>query len=349
MKKVILRAISLILVLVLCGSVPAFAVGPDEPAEELRCLGDVNGDGTSNAIDARWVLQVSAGARAVDETGKRFADMNEDGKINAVDARWILQTASGARAQIWYIFSDGEYARLPEYTLPDALTLVNTETARIAKNGGYTVQASCTYTKNVKLTSSIATRLLNQLIAAIVQTIDPSLSLDLDQIFGMLVGIDEQNYTVTPPTEGYTRAAERFDMIPMSLQESDVVAYRQEGTKLYFTLQNTTNPTKTGTSTLGRMTESFREPAEYNAIFSGVSEFVTVKKFDQSVTGVTLCVTVDSGKITAMEMQYDDAYSFDLVLDASSLSDATLSASAKIPVKGTAATRTAIQYGDILY
>ena len=138
-------------------------------------------------------------------------------------------------------------------------------------------------------------------------------------------------------------------MIAMSLRESDIVSYRQEGTKLYFTLQNTQNPTKNGTSTLGRMTESFREQAEYMTLFSQVSEMVTANQFDQSVTGTTLCVTVENGKITAMEMQYDDAFSFDLDLDASSLSDSTLASFAKVPVKGTATTRTAIQYSDIVY
>ena len=60
-------------------------------------LGDVNGDEKVNAVDARWVLQASSGARTFDATQTAAADVNGDGKINAVDARWILQAASGAR------------------------------------------------------------------------------------------------------------------------------------------------------------------------------------------------------------------------------------------------------------
>lgn len=59
-------------------------------------LGDVNGDGKINAIDARYVLQASSGARTFTDTERRLADVNGDGKVNAIDARRILQIASGA-------------------------------------------------------------------------------------------------------------------------------------------------------------------------------------------------------------------------------------------------------------
>lgn len=60
-------------------------------------LGDVNGDGVINTIDARWALQAASGTRTL--TDEQFAamDVNRDGKVNTVDARWILQIASGIR------------------------------------------------------------------------------------------------------------------------------------------------------------------------------------------------------------------------------------------------------------
>ncbi|MGN0555102.1 MAG: cohesin domain-containing protein [Candidatus Fimenecus sp.] len=63
----------------------------------IQLLGDLNGDGKINAVDARWVLQAASGARELTDAQKAAADLNGDGKINAVDARWILQVASGAR------------------------------------------------------------------------------------------------------------------------------------------------------------------------------------------------------------------------------------------------------------
>lgn len=67
------------------------------PAAGAAGSGDVNGDGKINAVDARWVLQASSGARTLTAEQQACADVNGDGRINAVDARWILQAASGAR------------------------------------------------------------------------------------------------------------------------------------------------------------------------------------------------------------------------------------------------------------
>lgn len=60
-------------------------------------LGDVNNDGSVNAVDARWVLQAASGTRTLTETQTLAANVNGDERINAVDARWILQAASGVR------------------------------------------------------------------------------------------------------------------------------------------------------------------------------------------------------------------------------------------------------------
>lgn len=60
-------------------------------------LGDVNGDGKINTIDARWVLQAASGVRTLTEAQKAAADVNGDGKVNTIDARWLLQMASGVR------------------------------------------------------------------------------------------------------------------------------------------------------------------------------------------------------------------------------------------------------------
>lgn len=54
-------------------------------------LGDVNGDGSITAVDARIVLQNVAGLKPLTEKEKEAADMNADGNITAVDARVILQ------------------------------------------------------------------------------------------------------------------------------------------------------------------------------------------------------------------------------------------------------------------
>lgn len=72
---------------------PPAEVGTPTPA---YLLGDVNGDGQINAIDASYILAVSAamGTSTDVDVSPEFlaaADFNEDGYINAVDASLILQ------------------------------------------------------------------------------------------------------------------------------------------------------------------------------------------------------------------------------------------------------------------
>ena len=69
-------------------SVPA----PTSTPQGLR--GDVNGDGSINAIDAALVLQFSAGLLPALPSFDR-ADVNGDGSVNAIDAALILQFSAG--------------------------------------------------------------------------------------------------------------------------------------------------------------------------------------------------------------------------------------------------------------
>ncbi len=58
-------------------------------------LGDVNGDNTVKATDARLVLQVVAGLKSYNDIIYSNADINGDEKITATDARIILQIVAG--------------------------------------------------------------------------------------------------------------------------------------------------------------------------------------------------------------------------------------------------------------
>jgi hypothetical protein len=59
-------------------------------------LGDVNGDGEVNSVDAALILQVEAGL--IDLEDLEFpnnADVNEDDEVNSVDSALILQFEAG--------------------------------------------------------------------------------------------------------------------------------------------------------------------------------------------------------------------------------------------------------------
>lgn len=72
----------------------SFTITVKEPSE--KALGDVNGDGKINSMDARIVLQAASGARELSESERTAADVNGDGEVNSMDARRILIVASGA-------------------------------------------------------------------------------------------------------------------------------------------------------------------------------------------------------------------------------------------------------------
>ncbi len=78
-----------------CGDKKTEAVKYEEPAKSE--LGDVSGDGSVSAVDARLVLQYVAGLRDFTAKEKEMADMNADGNITAVDARVILQIVAGLK------------------------------------------------------------------------------------------------------------------------------------------------------------------------------------------------------------------------------------------------------------
>ncbi len=83
MKKVI----SIILAVVIAVSVAVVAY-----AATYR--GDIDGDGSVSAVDARVVLQFAAGLRTPTAEEKKIADMDGNGEVEAVDARKVLQTAA---------------------------------------------------------------------------------------------------------------------------------------------------------------------------------------------------------------------------------------------------------------
>ena len=63
----------------------------DVTVNEVVNLGDANGDGNVDAIDATLILQQYAGIATIQSNFTANADVNKDGNIDAIDATLILQ------------------------------------------------------------------------------------------------------------------------------------------------------------------------------------------------------------------------------------------------------------------
>ena len=81
-------------------TVPAPSAPSTEPTQPTVTykLGDVNGDGRVNSVDARLVLRVAARLDTFNAIQQRVGDINKDGRVNSVDARRVLRAAARLEA-----------------------------------------------------------------------------------------------------------------------------------------------------------------------------------------------------------------------------------------------------------
>lgn len=321
MKKIIAFLLSCTLLFGVL-AVPCFA---EESLPENCCyIGDFNGDAKITAIDARMFLQTASGMRTYDAARMPVLDCNGDGKLNAVDARYVLQMASGQRNKVVLHLDTGERKILgpPIYSLEEALSLVCAETASAA-SGGYTVRGNCKMSKDMDFGST--TTILN----SIIQSVDPSM--DLNSVFGVLLGAQEAEYTVKATD---TRPFGQFDLQAFRLTAADVQQFSQEGNTLTFRLQNCKNPQKNGNQSLSKVTNVFPTRSELDALFreqSGMA--VSVSKLDSAVSDILVTVVLSDSGIQSIRLHFVN--DIELAFKASGMT-----------IKGTGQTTTDILYTD---
>jgi hypothetical protein len=66
-----------------------------EPANDIL-LGDLNGDGSVNAMDTNLLKRVLAGVLTLSDETMAYADINSDGQINGLDSNLLSRIVSGA-------------------------------------------------------------------------------------------------------------------------------------------------------------------------------------------------------------------------------------------------------------
>lgn len=293
MKRFTACLLTLVLVLgtILGGGLCASAA---EALPEGCCLlGDFDGNGQLNAVDARWALQTASGTRSYDSARMMMLDCNNDGRLNAVDARYVLQMAAGVRGKMLVHVGTGarEPYGVPIYTKAQAAELVRAYTQRAAA-GGYTVNGVCKITKDVDVGSSTA--VLNQ----IIQSVDPNA--DINSVVGAFLGTGEQSYTVCA---GETSVG-RYDLQAFTFSEADIAEYRQADNVLYIRLKDCKNPQKNGAQTLAKVTSAFPTEAEVRAAMQEIGVPITVSKLTSNVSDILLTVTLSDSGLESVRLHF---------------------------------------------
>lgn len=295
MKRFTACFLTLVLVLGTFFSGGLCASAAEAVPEDCCLLGDFDGNGLLNAVDARWALQAASGVRPYDSARMTILDCNNDGRLNAVDARYILQMASGVRGKMLVHVGTGEREPYgtPIYTKAQAVELLRTYTQRAAA-GGYTVNGVCKITKDVDVGGATAT--LNQ----IIQSVDPNA--DINSVVGAFLGTGEQTYTVRA---GESSSAGQYDLQAFTFSEADIADYRQEDNVLYLRLKDCKNPQKNGTQTLSKVTSAFPTEAEVRKTMQEqVGTMLTVNKMTSSVSDILLTVTLSDSGLASVRLHF---------------------------------------------
>lgn len=293
MKRFTACLLTLVLVLGTFLSGGLCASAAEALPEDCCLLGDFDGNGQLNAVDARWALQTASGTRSYDSARMMMLDCNNDGRLNAVDARYILQMAAGVRGKMLVHVGTGEREPygVPIYTKAQAAELVRAYTQRAAA-GGYTVNGVCKITKDVDVGSATAT--LNQ----IIQRVDPNA--DINSVVGAFLGTGEQSYTVRA---GETSVG-RYDLQAFTFSEADIAEYRQADNVLYIRLKDCKNPQKNGAQTLSKVTSAFPTEAEVRAAMQEIGVPITVSKLTSNVSDILLTVTLSDSGLESVRLHF---------------------------------------------
>lgn len=293
MKRFTACLLTLVLVLGTFVSGGLCASAAEVLPEGCCLLGDFDGNGQLNAVDARWALQTASGTRSYDSARMMMLDCNNDGRLNAVDARYILQMAAGVRGKMLVHVGTGEREPygVPIYTKAQAAELVRAYTQRAAV-GGYAVNGVCKITKDVDVGSATAT--LNQ----IIQRVDPNA--DINSVVGAFLGTGEQSYTVRA---GETSVG-RYDLQAFTFGEADIADYRQADNVLYIRLKDCKNPQKNGTQTLSKVTSAFPTEAEVRAAMQEIGVPITVSKLTSNVSDILLTVTLSDSGLSSIRVHF---------------------------------------------
>lgn len=254
--------------------------------------GDVNGDGSIAAADAREILQVVAGLKKETDL-KNAAGADVDGKsgVSANDARVVLRIVAGLQDAP----TEPEEPSEPEKPSGDSekaqlAALFNAETAKAAK-GTYKWTRECKFTKDIDVGNSTST--LNSIIKAV------DANADLNSVVGDFIGAGNTN--------GNQGNAGKVAIIPMKLAESDIKDIQATTEQITLFLNDSKNPSAGGDTAFNHVSNDFvtKKDVDDALVANGVSNLMTVNDFYAFYHDVKVTARIDNkGNPTELWISY---------------------------------------------
>ena len=256
------------------------------------------------AIVLALVLVGASTAFATKKAGEANAEAAE--KQAELASQYAAANANAGSAQSW---DDGAASSSDDAAAPasneaeEAAKAINAATATAA-TAGYDWKRTSEYTQPIDVGN--ATETLNK----VIHMVDANAS--LDSVVGGFLGIGKKEAKIEKGKDaaeciGYH--GENYKLKATSLKASDLKNLKVEDGKYTFTLEDTTNLVKDGSTSLSRLTDDIVTLEEISSEIKAQVSVVDVNSIDAKYSNIKVEAVITDGKLVSMTYSYDAAVS----------------------------------------
>ena len=264
----------------------------------------------SNGWTRFWAIVLALGLVGASTTfaTKKAGDANAEAAAKQAElaSQYAAASANAGNVQSW---NEGETGGGNDPTAPtsdeaeEAAKAINAATAAAA-TAGYEWKRTSEYTQPIDVGN--ATETLNK----VIHMVDANAS--LDSVVGGFLGIGKKDAKIEKGKDaaeciGYH--GENYKLKATSLKASDLKNLKVEDGKYTFTLEDTTNLVKDGSTSLSRLTDDIVTLEEISSEIKAQVSVVDVNSIDAKYSNIKVEAVITDGKLVSMTYSYDAAVS----------------------------------------
>ena len=243
---------------------------------------------------------------------KKAGDANAEAAAKQAElaSQYAAANANAGSAQSWDDGAAGgaasgsdDAAAPASNEAEEAAKAINAATAAAA-TAGYEWKRTSEYTQPIDVGN--ATETLNK----VIHMVDANAS--LDSVVGGFLGIGKKDAKIEKGKDaaeciGYH--GENYKLKATSLKASDLKNLKVEDGKYTFTLEDTTNLVKDGSTSLSRLTDDIVTLEEISSEIKAQVSVVDVNSIDAKYSNIKVEAVITDGKLVSMTYSYDAAVS----------------------------------------